>query len=280
MYGGDFMKLVRYCGLIAVTCAACGPEVSARDVPASTVNGSEANKAASDSLPGLGGVPPAPARPVTALIPVVLSSDLDADVGARMSGVVRQVNVELADAVREGDVLLVLDDAREVARVESSTAALELARAAHARAEGLAAKGFITAAQMDEARYALRKAEAALREAQVELEHTRITAPFSGVITRRMTGRGRPVREGEPLFRLTALQPLRALLRVSEPAARRLRVGESAMLITEDGVQVAAVVQRISPATDPESGTVEVLLNVPRPGPLRPGSSASVRLQD
>ena len=175
-------------------------------------------------------------------------------------------------------MLLVLDDAREEARVEAATAAAELARAQFKRLEGLGSNGFVTTAQIDSARFALRSAEAALHEAQIDLEHTRLTAPFAGVITRRTTGRGRPVRVGEPLFRLTALQPLRALVRLSERDARGLRVGASAQLITDDGVRVGARIQRVSPATDPESGTVEVLLEVPRPGPLRPGSSATARL--
>jgi RND family efflux transporter MFP subunit len=195
-----------------------------------------------------------------------------------MAGVVQRVDAELGDAVQEGQVLLVLDDAREQARVEAATAAAELARAQFKRLDGLGTNGFVTTAQIDSARFALRSAEAALHEAQIDLEHTRVTAPFAGVITRRTTGRGRPVRIGEPLFRLTALQPLRALVRVSERAARGLRVGAAAELSTDEGVRVAARIQRVSPATDPESGTVEVLLEVPRPGPLRPGSSASARL--
>jgi membrane fusion protein (multidrug efflux system) len=131
---------------------------------------------------------------------------------------------------------------------------------------------------MDEAKYALRTAETALRAAQVDLDYTRIVAPFSGVITRRMTGRGRAVQAGESLFRLTALQALRAIVRVPERDARRLQRGGLASLTSEDGTRVRATVQRISPATDPESGTVEVLLEIPRPGPLRPGSSALARL--
>jgi RND family efflux transporter MFP subunit len=213
------------------------------------------------------------------MLSAVLFSDLDAETAARMDGVVREVRAELGDAVREGQVLLVLDDAREVARLESATAALELARATFVRIESLLAKSLVTPAQMDEARFAVKAAEASLREAQVEFEHTRVVAPFTGVITRRMAGRGRSVQEGEPLFRLTALEPLRALVRLPERDARGLRLSAPVVLLTDDGQEIAASIQRISPATDPESGTVEVLLAVPRPGPLRPGSSASLRLR-
>jgi RND family efflux transporter MFP subunit len=262
--------------LLTVLCA-CGPEVSARAMPQDSSSTkarfdrvpAPASRAAPDSLPA-----PTPSEGV----PAVLFSDLDAELGARMPGVVQRVEAELGDAVQEGQVLLVLDDARERARVEAATAAAELASAQFKRLEGLGSNGFVTTAQIDSARFALRFAEAALHEAQIDLEHTRVTAPFAGVITRRTTGRGRPVRVGEALFRLTALQPLRALVRLPERDARGLRVGAAAELQTDDGVRIAARIQRVSPATDPESGTVEVLLDVPRPGPLRPGSSASARL--
>jgi RND family efflux transporter MFP subunit len=264
------MKQAFLLPLLTALCA-CGPEVSARAMPQES---SSTKAASTDTLPK----PSAPAPAPNNGVPAVLFSDLDAELGARMAGVVQRVDAELGDAVQEGQVLLVLDDAREQARVEAATAAAELARTQFKRLEGLGTNGFVTTAQIDSARFALRFAEAALHEAQIDLEHTRVTAPFAGVITRRTTGRGRPVRVGEPLFRLTALQPLRALLRLPERDARGLRVGASAELITDDGLRVAARIQRVSPATDPESGTVEVLLDVPRPGPLRPGSSASARL--
>ena len=270
------MKLASLFLLVPVLVAGCGPEVSARTE--SSAKGSD--KSAAPSSASAPTTTPAPTpTPTPALLPAVLFSDLDAELAARIDGVAREVKVELGDAVSEGDVLLVLEDARELARLGSATAALELARATFTRVESLQAKNLVTAAQMDEARFGVRAAEAAQREAQVDLDHTRVIAPFAGVITRRTVGRGRSVREGEPLFRLTALQPLRALVRVSERDARGLRTGKAALLITDDGREIPASVQRISPATDPESGTVEVLLDVPRPGPLRPGSSASVRLQ-
>lgn len=269
------MKQKYLLGALAMVCVGCGGEVSARaDTSTKSVNDTVSLAAPPAVAVSAPAVDPAPV-----ISAAVLFSDLDAEPAARMDGVVQVVNVELGDAVRAGQVLAVLDDAREVARVESATASRDLARATFIRTESLLKNGYVTTAQMDEARFALRAAEATLREAQVELEHTRVVAPFSGVITRRMTGIGRAVAESEALFRLTALQPLRALVRVPERDAQGLRAGARAVLITESGAEIAASIQRVSPATDPASGTVEVLLNVPRPGPLRPGSTASARLR-
>jgi RND family efflux transporter MFP subunit len=266
--------------LSVLLAAGCGEHVSARDTPPSAAAPQLAAPPASSSpQPDFPAIPALLDNPTAHSAPewtAVLFSDLDAEVGARIAGVVLQVAVDLGDAVREGDVLLVLDDTGERARVAAATAAHDLARTEFRRAEELVQKGFLTQAQLDEATFRLRSTEAALRVAEIALEHTRVIAPFTGVITRRMAGRGRPVREGEALFRVTALQPLRASVRVPERDAYGLSPGAAAVLLAGDGSRIDARLQRISPATDPQSGTVEVLLEVRHPGPLRPGSSAIV----
>jgi membrane fusion protein, multidrug efflux system len=213
----------------------------------------------------------------TAAYMAVLYSELDAEVGPRMSGVVRSVHAELGDFVQAGQLLAVLEDGRQLARAASARAARALARAEFDRLDSLLQNGFVTKAQHEEALYRMHMADASLREAEVELEHTRVLAPFAGAVTRRMTGMGRPVETAQPMFRVTALRPLRALVRVTEREARTVPIGSVAVLTGDGGEQVGATVVRVSPAVDPASGTVEMLLTVPDPGPLRPGSGAVVR---
>jgi RND family efflux transporter MFP subunit len=216
-------------------------------------------------------------QPAAATAIAVIYSDLDAEVGPRIDGVVRSVHVEMGDAVRAGQVLAVLEDGRQLTRVASASAARDLARVEFERLDSLLQSGFVTKALHDEALYRLRMAEASLQGAEVELGYTRVVAPFAGVVTRRMTGQGRAVDPGQPMFRVTALRPLRALVRISEREARAIPVGSRAILTGDGGEEVGATVVRVSPAVDPGSGTVELLLAVPDPGPLRPGSGATVR---
>jgi RND family efflux transporter MFP subunit len=209
----------------------------------------------------------------------LLYSDLDTEVAPRIDGVVRAVYVELGDAVQAGELLARLDDGREAARVASARAALELARTEHDRALALRDRDLIPRAEYETMQYRLRAAEAALREAEVELGYTRIAAPFSGVVTRRVTGVGRTATEGEPLFRVTALRPLRLLLRLPETQAYAVPVGATVHLAGSNGASAVGRVVRVSPAIDPGSGTAELLVQVPQPGSLRPGSEVAVRLE-
>lgn len=263
--------------LACLPVSGCGPDVRAGSVPPevrSAVTGADPAPAVTAPPAVEAAAPVVPAR-----YTAVLYSDLDADVGARKDGVLVALGVELGDAVRAGQVIARLEDLREAARVESARGTLELVRAEHARAEAMRDKKVIAAADYEAVLLRLRTAEAGLREAEVELELTRVVAPFDGVVTRRYAGRGRSIEEGEALYRITALHPLRALVRVPEREARALSRGHHAVLrsdISEPAALIEAVVARISPAVDAGSGTVEVLLLVPRPGPLRPGSTAAV----
>ncbi len=206
----------------------------------------------------------------------VLYSERDAELTSRRAGVVATIDVEMGDAVQEGQQLARLDDGRELAALAAATAARELANAEHDRAAQLAKQGMITAGELDSATWRLRSAEASLADATVRLDYTRVRAPFASTITRRFIHIGQTVAEGEPLFRATALHPLRALVRVPELAAAALRPGRAVRLRGLDGREARGRILRISPAVDPGSGTVEVLVDVPDPGGLKPGSSVNV----
>jgi RND family efflux transporter MFP subunit len=273
----------RFLPLCAAVFTACGPEVTARDAP--MLDGRAAANAAFEHVAGepVGTEPAAmpvsfPTAGAEIVLPAFLYSDHDAEVGARTTGVIAAIRAELGDAVRAGQVLAVLDDAREAARVVAAKATLERAQTEQVRTAELRQNGYVTQAELDDANHRLRTAEVELQLAEVEFAHTRVLAPFAGVVTRRLTGQGRHVREGEPLFRVTALRPLHALVRLPERDARGLRAGTAALLVADDGSHVETKVSRIAPAVDPGSGTVEVLFNVPQPGPLRPGSTATLRL--
>jgi RND family efflux transporter MFP subunit len=225
------------------------------------------------------GPAPPPATAETAVrIGAVLFSEHDAEVASRVTRPVTSLAAELGDGVRAGQLLALLDDAEEQAAFESSAATLQLARLEQERAALLREREVISQAEADRAAYQLRAAEAAHQEARVRLEHTRIRAPFAGSVSRRFVRVGQSVEAGDPLFRVTALSPLRAQLRVPELAARGLAIGQSLRFRGPDGSVVEGRILRIAPAVDPASGTVEVLAAFPEPGALRPGSAVEAEL--
>ncbi len=206
----------------------------------------------------------------------VLYSEHDAEIRARVDGHVRSVEAEIGDRVASGQRLAALESGEEEAAVAAAQAALDYARHQEERTRTLAEGDLTTRADLEEATYRLRSAEAELQDATARLERTRVRALFAGVVTRRFVRLGSYVEEGDPLYRVTTLRPLRALVRVPEAEASSIERGRRMVLEAIDGTRVFGSVARVAPAVDPASGTVDVLVDVADPGPLRPGSSVRV----
>jgi hypothetical protein len=86
------------------------------------------------------------------------------------------------------------------------------------------------------------------------------------------------VNAGDSLFRVTALAPVLATVRVPEAAAAGLRVGAPARVLTAGGASAQARVVRASPVLDAASGTREVVLQLGPGSAMTPGSGVSVQL--
>lgn len=208
-------------------------------------------------------------------VPATVYVENDAALHARAAGMVEWIGADLGSRVAAGQA---------IARLESVDQELALGRAkeAHAAAVRLAERsrqlltaGGATTAEAEDAETALRQADLALRQAQRDLELTRVTAPFDGIVSARWARRGRLVAEGDSLFRVTALAPLLAAVQIPEAAAARLRPGDA--VVTETGTgSTPGRVLRLAPVVDAASGTREVVVRLePRRG-LVPGAAATV----
>jgi RND family efflux transporter MFP subunit len=127
--------------------------------------------------------------------------------------------------------------------------------------------------------FQLRQADIARRKARRDVELTRVVAPFAGVITARVARPSRFVAVGDTLYRITEQSPLFARVRIPETSARRLRVGDAAVVVAATGENNTARILHAAPFVDAASGTRELVLQVERgSADLLAGSSVTVRL--
>jgi len=239
---------------------------------------------------------PVPARaeaPVTGLAlftvdtatveaPLALPSQLyvehDAVVAARSAGTVDAVLADLGTRVEPGQLLAKLESPdQEIALAQAESADSSAAQLAR-RMRELAVSGAATVADSEAAETQLLQAQLAVRKARRDLELTRITAPFAGVVTLRAARPRRLVAPGDTLFRVTAMGPLLARVRVPETAAMDVRPGLAAEVAAVEGGAGRARVVQVSPAIDPASGTREAVLELAPGSRLLPGASVTVRL--
>ena len=243
---------------------------------------------------------------LTASGPVIVEDQVD--VTAQREGVVAEILTEPGTRVSAGQLLAMLDDRQltadlEAARAKTRSVEYELRNweaeakvidSDYARAQKLWAAELITKEQLDHARYKsesdqwdvkrvqelLANAQSTQRSLELELEKTRIKAPFSGVVARRYIRAGQTVAKDERLFWVTATAPLR--VRVTLPARfiGQVKVGSSASVAASEsnqGPEYHAKVLQVSPVVDPSSDTIEVLTQLSGPAPgLQPGMRANV----
>jgi membrane fusion protein (multidrug efflux system) len=250
------------------------------------------NKAESSGTggPGGGGMPPTPVEVATAFSDTVVDAirangQIEAvqsiDVQPEITGRLTQILAREGREVAAGTPLFKVDDAElraEVARLEAER---DLAVQALTRTRDLIEQNASSEADLEQAEASARSAAARLELQQVRLERTVVRAPFAGVVGQRYVSLGDYVTNSARLTTLQTVDPQRAVFRVPERHAERLRTGQ------EVTFSVAAVPERefvgrvdfIDPIVELPARTITVKAQVSnRDRVLKPGMFIEVRL--
>jgi RND family efflux transporter MFP subunit len=207
-------------------------------------------------------------------------------VEAQVSGRVLEVLVTAGDRVKEGRLLVRLDDSEYQARLEqarqelaAAEAALTLARREYGRLSRLLKSGAAPKRDVDRAQERLSSARAAVRrvgnrveETRIALSHTRIQAPEDGQVTRRLIEPGDLALPGRPLVVLQTGGALRLEALVREGLIRRVGLGqELTVAVPSLETVLPGEVEEIVPAADPATRTFLVKVLLPDTEGLYPG---------
>lgn len=240
--------------------------------------------------------------------PIVVENQLD--IQALREGVVSQISADLGTRVKKGTPLAQLDDRQVLADRDAAQAKVKsleadvqgwvyetkVLQADLDRAEAMSKAQLITPQELDHARYKVQadkyetersrqnlvNAQDSLKSLNLELEKTRIVAPFDGVVARRYVRVGQKVAVGDRLFWITATAPLRLRFTLPERFVGHVNLGEQLAVTLADADQKAeSRVVSVSPVVDPASGTIEVVTELIKPeSEVRPGMTASVHLPE
>lgn len=210
-----------------------------------------------------------------------LEAENEVDLIARIAGPVQELHAEQGDRVRKGELLASIDDREIRAELNVSEVRLSESKQSYERVRQLKQQELISQDAYDQALASYEAAQGERERLVVQLEYTRITAPFGGLVSERYVKLAEMVQNGAQLYRLVDFDPLLVPIRVPERELPRLQLAQKAQLRVEafGDRRFGAEVLRMSPVVDPASGTVEVTLKVDGEGVLRPGMFASVFLE-
>ena len=235
------------------------------------------------------------------------------DVRARVSGYLESINFIDGQNVKKGDLLFIIEPkpfelALESAKADlaQANANLDLAKAQLARTAELRKKSYATEETYDErvaqvnTATATRDASiAALDQAQLNLDYTRVTAPIAGRASRHELSVGNLVIGGVTgnatlLTTIVSLDPIHLFFNVSEadgmtykrlvergeiPSARSNTVVVQAQLMDETDWPMKGKIDFVDNTYDTSTGTIRVRAALPNPEYfITPGQFGRVRV--
>jgi RND family efflux transporter MFP subunit len=253
--------------------------------------------------------PPPPAIEEGLSVSGPLIVEQEVEVMAQRDGVITNISADAGARVKTGTVLATLDGRQLTANLEAARAKTrsiqadlknweaeaKVLEADLVRAQRLWDEKLIAEEQLQHAQYKaesdqwdiqrvreqLNTAKEEEHSLELELEKTRIAAPFDGLVARRYVRAGQTVAKGERLFWVTAEGPLMLRFTLPEKFVGHVQRGLVLPIISPDvpDEKHSARIKEVSPVVDPSSGTIEVLAELLGDhGNLRPGMTANVRI--
>jgi RND family efflux transporter MFP subunit len=210
-------------------------------------------------------------------------------IGSKLMARVTMVNLKAGQQVRNGDILVQLDDADLTARLEQSRAAVTSAEAAfqqatadEARSAGLLKQNAVSRQEYERTSTAKRSTEAELRrarevvkEAQATVEWATVRSPIDGAVIDKKVDVGDLVRPGQMLVTLYDPRRMQLVASVRESLAQRLSIGQ------EIGVEIEGLnkhcvgeISEIVPEAQAASRAFQVKVTGPCPSGIYTGMFA------
>lgn len=210
----------------------------------------------------------------------------EAIMASKVMGSIAQLNFREGDRIKEGTILVEIDDREIKAQVQQADAAVAEAAAAYKNSEinfrrmkNLLDQKSVTQQQCDNSLMQHETAEARVQQThanaeaiRVMLAYTKVAAPFDGVITEKSIEKGEMATPGRPLFKITDDRVLRLETEIREGDVIGVKIGKGIDVRVDaiDKVTRGKIAQ-IIPSGDAATHSFLVKIDLPKTEGLFPG---------
>ena len=203
------------------------------------------------------------------------------DLPAETSGKITAINFQLGQYFKQGDVIATIDDKIKKLTYESAKIEAERLKKDLDRTENLFKGGTSSEQELDKARSSYETANNKYEEAERQLSYTKITAPISGTITKKIVEIGTYVNTGNPIASIVDISRLKVKINVSESNVYYLRIGDRVKITTDiyNGATFEGKISFVSPRGDESHNyPVEIEIANSAKNPLKAGTFVNVEV--
>lgn len=143
-----------------------------------------------------------------------------------VSGRVVKLGFVDGQRVRQGQVLVQLDDSLQAAQLQQAEAQAAIARTQLQRNRELLGQGFVSASAIDQVEATLKVADAQVALSKAQLARMQVRAPFDGVAGIRTVNLGDYVKDGADLIAVEDASSMWVDFRLPERFVARLKLGQ------------------------------------------------------
>lgn len=200
---------------------------------------------------------------------------------AEVPGTVEALRVEEGERVGRGELLAAVDTRALDQALAEAEALFGQAEDEHRRARALFEKRSVTRSDLVEAETARDVAEARLASARLQLEKSRLEAPWAGTVAERRVEVGDYVVPGQAMFELVEVRRLKVVAPVPAADVPFVEVGEpvTIQVSSRPGETFQGRVVRLGAELDPGSRTLSLEAELDNlDGRLKPGMLARLRI--
>ena len=201
---------------------------------------------------------------------------------ARGGGVITELKVRRGSRVEKGDIIAVLSDEAREAQVVQARALLTQRKAELDAKRRLIEMGNMPRLDLVNLEAQFKAAEAGVAAAEAERDRGVVRAPWSGIVT------DVPVEVGQAAFSFTgreiaqiiALDPIVAVVEVSERRLSGIKLGDTAEIRLVTGETVTGRIRHVSKSASPMTRTYRVEVEIANPEHAIPdGITAEVAIR-
>ena len=214
---------------------------------------------------------------------IILQARSEADklvtVASETGGTISQLPASKGSFVQKGQIICRIDVGARAAQLAQARAQRDARKIEFNAAQKLVKQGHMSKSQMAAAQAAFDASVAAVKSALVELERTKIRAPFDGILDRQPVKIGHYMSPGQPCGTIIYKDPLLVVGYISENQINRIAIGATGQAKLSTGEVAQGKVRYIAESPNLTTRTFRVELEVANKDlQLRDGMTAELTI--